>query len=75
MNSELFKYMVTAAGMVFVPNWKVKECPELMDWKNKLTEYETMAKLTSQLHNSPNIEFLKNGMYSSSMWLKTKIEF
>lgn len=51
--SELFKYMVTPARVIFAAKWKSVECPDLKEWRDKLNEYVAMAKLTSLIHNRP----------------------
>lgn len=57
MLEEMFKYMMTMAGIIYVAQWKLDVCPYLEDWENKLPEYAVMAKLTTYLRNSSIMKF------------------
>lgn len=42
---EMYKYIVTAARIIFAAEWKLDACPHLDDLENKLAEYAVMANI------------------------------
>lgn len=55
----LFKYMLMAARVVLVTEWKAEECPMSENRKDEIAEYTTMAKLTNCISKRPFEEFEK----------------
>lgn len=55
--SELCKYMITVARVIFAAKWKAESCSAMNERKSKLYKYATTAKLTSYIHHKSISEF------------------
>lgn len=60
--------------VTFATKWKAKKkkSPERNEWKSKLTEYATMAKLTSYIHNRSTSK--RNGNYVLIIYLIIRVK-